>query len=53
MQALDDRESRLRKALEMLEEPDGRILRDSIIRLVTVNLERSIESEWRFSRSVF
>ena len=53
MQAIDDRESRLRTALEMLEEPDGRILRDSIIRLVTVNLERSIESECRFSRSVF
>ena len=37
MQALDDRESRLRSALEKLEEPDGRILRDSIIRLVTVS----------------
>ena len=39
---MDDRESRLRTALEKLEEPDGRILRDSIIRLVTVNLDRSI-----------
>ena len=36
MQAVDDRESRLRSALERLEDEDGRILRENIIRLVTV-----------------
>ena len=38
MQVIDDRESRLRSALEKIEEKDGRILRESIIRLVTVSL---------------
>ena len=37
MQAVDDRESRLRNALVKLEEKDGRILRDTIHRLVTVS----------------
>lgn len=36
MQAVDDRESRLRKALQVLENEDGRILREDIVKLVTV-----------------
>ena len=38
MQAVDDRESRLRTAFERLEEQDGRIQRDNIIRMVTVSI---------------
>ena len=38
MQAVDDREARLRTAFAKLEEEDGRILRDSIIKLVTVDI---------------
>ena len=37
MQVIDDREARLRTALEMLEEEDGRIDRNNIIKLVTVS----------------
>ena len=39
MQAVDDREARLRKALQLLENEDGRILREDIVKLVTVNYE--------------
>ena len=38
MQAVDDRESRLRTALMKLEEQDGRISRESLIRVVTVSI---------------
>ena len=39
MQAVDDRESRLRTAFEKLEERDGRIQRENIIKMVTVSLK--------------
>ena len=37
MQAMDDRESRLRTAFGRLEEEDGRIRKESIIHIVTVS----------------
>ena len=44
MQAIDNREARLRSALEKLEEEDGRIDRESLIRLVTVSGTSSSQS---------
>ena len=36
MQAVDDREARLRSAFEKLEDEEGRIARADIVRMVTV-----------------
>ena len=37
MQAVDDREARLRSAFEKLEDEEGRIARADIVRMVTVD----------------
>ena len=42
---MDDRESRLRTAFQRLEEKDGRIMRDSIIRVVTVSTNFNPDSK--------
>ena len=42
MQAIDDRESRLRNSFGRLEDEDGRISKEDIINLVTVGQAKTV-----------
>ena len=52
MQAIDDRESRLRDSFGRLEDDDGRISREAIIDLVTVGHTIIPKSQWSWMKSI-